>query len=218
MLVHLLYLDTSASPSRVLLFREGGEVLQRLHAEQKDHGALIHTHITELLSEAELGFKDLSAVCVLNGPGSYTGLRISLSVAKGLCFALNLPLILLNKLEVLFYHSDPQQRAEQNAVLLHARTGECFSAIYAQDGGELQAPGLSTTAEMQTLHPANPLRIISMHNAKPEGLLVDDVLDWDAGILEDICRRAWDARAFADVFLSEPYYLKNVHVNKINKL
>lgn len=216
--VHLLYLDTSASPSRVLLFREGGEVLQRQHAEQKDHGALIHAHITELLTEAGLNFTDLSAVCVLNGPGSYTGLRISLSVAKGLCFALNLPLILLNKLEVLFHHSDPGQRAGQNAVLLHARSGECFSAIYGKDGVALQAPGLSTIADVQALQQANPLRIISMHNALPEGIPADECPEWDPGILEGICRNAWNSREFADLFLSEPYYLKNVHVNKINKL
>lgn len=216
--VHLLYLDTSASPSRVLLFREGGEFIQRLHPEQKGHGTLIHTHIAELLSEAELGYNDLAAVCVLNGPGSYTGLRISLSVAKGLCFALNLPLILLNKLEVLFHHCNPELRGGQNAVLLHARTGECFSAIYGKEGEELKPPGLSTIVDLAGLQSANALRIISMDNAIPEGIAVHECPAWDPAVLEGICRRAWNAREFADLFLSEPFYLKNVHINKINKL
>jgi len=214
----ILYLDTSDRESLVMLARQGEAPVCRRNEVQKDHGQLINRHIAEVMDAAKLSWSHLEAVCVLNGPGSYTGLRISLGTAKGICYAQDLPLVLLNKLQLIFHHSRPDQRAAQNGVLLKARTEEYFFASYQADGEELVAPGLSTSSQLQALCEAQTLKLFSIDREIGSELGAIEFLDLQADILADYCFKACEARQYADLFLSEPFYLKNVYVNKINNL
>ena len=100
--------------------------------QQKDHAAFLHIAIQNLLHKAGLPVTRLEAVAVTAGPGSYTGLRIGMSAAKGLCYALNIPMITLNTLEVMAQSCIIQLREKEALYcpLIDARRMEVFTAVY----------------------------------------------------------------------------------------
>ena len=98
----LLSFDTATSHLAVVLSNNAVPIASRIDASPAlSHAERLNVFIAEVLEETGRGMKDLSAVAVGTGPGSYTGLRIGLSAAKGLCFALGIPLIGMGTLEVL---------------------------------------------------------------------------------------------------------------------
>jgi len=92
-----------------------------------------------VLAEVGLNTKDLDAIGVTTGPGSYTGLRVGLSAAKGMCFALNIPLIGLNTLEVMG-HAVKNEAADFYCPLIDARRMEVFTAVYNKNMEEVVGP------------------------------------------------------------------------------
>jgi tRNA threonylcarbamoyladenosine biosynthesis protein TsaB len=89
----ILNLETATQICSVCLAKDG-KLLDIRELDQKNmHAEVINTFIIELIASADVGFKDIDAVAVSMGPGSYTGLRIGVSTAKGLCYALDKPLI-----------------------------------------------------------------------------------------------------------------------------
>jgi tRNA threonylcarbamoyladenosine biosynthesis protein TsaB len=88
----------------------------------------LHVFIEEIIQESGITFNDLSAIAVSQGPGSYTGLRIGVSAAKGLCYALNIPLIAIDTLQVLA----SQARVSEGLIapMIDARRMEVYSAIF----------------------------------------------------------------------------------------
>lgn len=93
------------------------------HAEQ------LHLFIADVLQQASCSFADLDAVAVSKGPGSYTGLRIGVSAAKGLCYALNIPLVSIATLESMAHQLAPK-KDEVVIPVLDARRMEVYSAVY----------------------------------------------------------------------------------------
>ena len=75
--------------------------LKELYSEQFSHSERLHEFIQEVLKEAQMEMSSLDAVAVSKGPGSYTGLRIGVAAAKGICFAMDLPMIAVNSLQIL---------------------------------------------------------------------------------------------------------------------
>lgn len=140
----VLAFDTATRHCAVVLLDEGRVLASRMdHAERFSHAEKLNVFIEELLDEAGLEPTALQAVAVGIGPGSYTGLRIGLSAAKGLCFALDIQLIGLSTLAVLV----AQLRAQTddlpaNAVLnpmIDARRMEVFTARCGADGAGMEA-------------------------------------------------------------------------------
>src|SRR5437763_1918042 len=89
----ILNIETSATVCSVCLSRDGVVMDYRASKEPHSHARLLTVMIDELLSSLKISFQQLDAIAISAGPGSYTGLRIGFSVAKGLCYALNKPLI-----------------------------------------------------------------------------------------------------------------------------
>jgi tRNA threonylcarbamoyladenosine biosynthesis protein TsaB len=128
----ILNIDTATETAHIS-FAKDGQVLQSLNNTlQKDHAAFVQTAIQQLLSTAAFTLKDINAVAVTSGPGSYTGLRVGMASAKGFCYALNKPLILINMLEILA--TSAQQKNNHSDLLfcpmIDARRMEVFTAIY----------------------------------------------------------------------------------------
>ena len=84
----ILNIDTATEIAGISLSEEGRELLGLQNDEQKDHAAWLHVAIERMMREAGYTMQDLNAVAVTAGPGSYTGLRVGLATAKGLCYAL----------------------------------------------------------------------------------------------------------------------------------
>ena len=126
---YILNIETSTKNCSASIAKDGALiVLKELNSGSFSHAEKLHVFIEELLEEAGLKITDLNAIAVGKGPGSYTGLRIGVSAAKGLCYALNIPLISVATLKVLAKRT----RISQGVIvaMLDARRMEVFSAVY----------------------------------------------------------------------------------------
>jgi len=128
-LAYLLNIETATKNCSVSLAKDGKTVaLKELNDGGYSHAEKLHEFIKVVLAEANIELTDLNAIAVSKGPGSYTGLRIGVSAAKGLCFALNIPLISINTLQSL-----SQSVSITNGYiipLLDARRMEVYSAVF----------------------------------------------------------------------------------------
>mgnify|MGYP001817478491 CR=1 FL=1 len=125
----ILNIETATTNCSVSISRNGECIgLKEDYDKKYSHAERLHVYIDDVLKEANLSTKDLDAIAVSKGPGSYTGLRIGVSAAKGLCFALDIPLISVSTLESLAH----QVNAESGVIvsMLDARRMEVYSAVY----------------------------------------------------------------------------------------
>jgi len=129
----ILNIDTATETARVS-FAKDGKVLQSLSNElQKDHAAFLQRAIQQLTQSAALTLSDIDAVAVTAGPGSYTGIRVGMASAKGLCYALNKPLITINTLQFLTAAAKQQFGSGEEILfcpMIDARRMEVFTALY----------------------------------------------------------------------------------------
>lgn len=143
----LLHINTATEEAAVFLAEDGHLLDAAFNAKQMDHASWVHTAIEKVLSQNCKTVKELSAIAVTEGPGSYTGLRVGMATAKGLCFALNLPLITLNTLEVMaasvlsqYSRNDQKETAMYYCPMIDARRMEVFMALYNENLEEIWAP------------------------------------------------------------------------------
>ena len=136
----ILCLETSTDVCSVALFSDGRLVAFRETQEKNAHSARLTVMIEEVMQEAGLSYTSLSAVAVSMGPGSYTGLRIGAGVAKGLCYALNIPLIAVSSLESIALEIAGRIQAMQweksplIVPMIDARRMEVYRAIFDARG------------------------------------------------------------------------------------
>lgn len=179
------------------------------------HAERLHPFIAEILEEAELKPGDLNAIAVSKGPGSYTGLRIGVSAAKGLCFALDKPLIAIPSLEILAH----QITADEGVIipLLDARRMEVFSAIY-KSSFKLKRKTKAEIIEESSFESylnVGPVYFIGNGVSKtketihhPNAIFTEDKLP-SAREMSAIAFKKFRNKKFEDVAYFEPYYLKD---------
>lgn len=127
----LLSLETATTVCSVAIHKDGVLLSLRELDSDKSHSQVLLQFIEELLEEHKLSKKDLNGLVISEGPGSYTGLRIGLSTAKGLCFALDIPLIAVNTIDALGYQVSKNLRENELACpMIDARRMEVYTAIY----------------------------------------------------------------------------------------
>ena len=135
----ILNIDTALETAHVALVQDGRIIAEAQRNEQKDHAAWLHPAINGLLQSTDINIHQLDAVAVSIGPGSYTGLRVGLSSAKGFCYAMDLPLITVGTLEIIA--ASVQDKATNLICpLIDARRMEVFTAVYDKNMTELVAP------------------------------------------------------------------------------
>jgi tRNA threonylcarbamoyladenosine biosynthesis protein TsaB len=138
----LLLIDTSQEIGTTALCN-GAEVLfSEENKIAKEHASWLHQAIGRILSEAGITVRDLEAVAVVSGPGSYTGLRVGMAAAKGFCYALKIPLITQNTLRVMA-ESMISHAGEKQALIcpvIDARRDEVFTAMYQLNTANRQPP------------------------------------------------------------------------------
>jgi len=133
----ILNIDTASERAHVSLAKDGLILHTLSNESQKEHAAFLQAAIQQLTISAHIHLKDIDAVAVIAGPGSYTGLRVGMASAKGLCYALRKPFITMNTLEVLTV-SALQLFPTGNEDLFYcpmidARRMEVFTAVYKHD-------------------------------------------------------------------------------------
>ena len=133
----ILHIETSTKACSVAI-AEGGHLLAsdfRLF-EHYAHAETVNPMIQSVMKEAKRNFKDLEAIAVSSGPGSYTGLRIGINSAKGFCYGLEIPLIAISSLEIMAVAGKNYEGKHENAVLvpmMDARRMEVYSATFDKD-------------------------------------------------------------------------------------
>ncbi len=213
---YILHIDTSGISGTALLAAGGQIIAVRRSMEEREHAGTINGMIGEVLDEAGIVLDEVGAIAVCSGPGSYTGLRIGMATAKGLCYALDKPLITHNKLELLA----DNKKGSTLLVLLPARAGEYFMALYDGDGNAIIEPQHSYRADvMQVLKNDKKIAIA--------GIAEDDLIaelnenheylkkmDIDEKLWAAAAMMQYNKRVFQNVESAEPMYLKQVFIHK----
>lgn len=125
----ILNIETATKNCSVSIAKNGETILCKEIAEEGySHAEKLHDFIEEIIAEAKISVQDLAAIAVSQGPGSYTGLRIGVSAAKGLCFALNIPLIAVDTLQTLASQANVSEG--KIIPMLDARRMEVYSEVF----------------------------------------------------------------------------------------
>lgn len=170
----------------------------------------------EMLQESNVSWPVLSAVAVMNGPGSYTGLRIGLASAKGFCFARNTPLVLINQFDLMNYCN--HSRAGKRAYFLKARENEYFYTAYASAAEICTEVIVIDTASLHAESGSADTPLFTSDKSLTDlSSDIEHIKILDTDIQRFVLGRFAEGR-FADLMSCEPFYLKNVYINKINKL
>ncbi len=127
----ILIIESSTAVCSVSIV-DRDEVLVNLESEDFSHASLLAVKIRDCLNQLEIKAKDLSAVAISAGPGSYTGLRVGTATAKGICFASKIPLIALDTLKGLSYAPVKLDQSKNNYIfsLIDARRDEVYAAVF----------------------------------------------------------------------------------------
>lgn len=128
----LLLLETATEICSVAISRDRQIIAHKETSEQYKHSAELTTLIEQCLAEAAIDLNDLNAIALSSGPGSYTALRVGSSTAKGLCYALNIPLIAIDTLQSLAYATSNSVE-DENALycpMIDARRMEVYTALF----------------------------------------------------------------------------------------
>lgn len=215
-LPNILCLETSSTNCSVAIATEKGILaLKEDKSDNYSHAEKLHVFIDEILKENQLQVSDLDAIAISKGPGSYTGLRIGVSAAKGLCFSLNIPLISISTLRSL-----ARQVEEKDTLiipLLDARRMEVYSAVFNEKFEQIRetrAEILETGLYNEYLEKSKVVFIGSgVEKFKticehPNAVFVPDSLP----SAREMCIPAIEKHKVSDtedVAYFEPYYLKN---------
>ncbi len=212
----VLNIETATTNCSVSLSKDGETlVLKEDNSSGYSHAETLHVFIDEVFKIAKMKPSEIDAVAVSKGPGSYTGLRIGVSSAKGLCFALNKPLIAVDTLESLAH----QIQIEEGFIvpMLDARRMEVYSAIYNSKlelHRKIEAEIL-TEESYKTLLETGKVYFVGNGVEKtksliqhPNAVFIEDKLPSanEMALLSEVKHKKSDTE---DVAYFEPYYLKD---------
>ncbi len=218
----ILNIETSTTNCSVSIGIHGEiKMLKELNEASYSHSENLHVFIKEVLKDASLSFDTIDAIAVSKGPGSYTGLRIGVSAAKGLCFSLDKPLISISTLESLAY----QLKIEEGFLLplLDARRMEVYSAIFNEkyeQVRETKAEIINENSFLEFLKKNNVYfigsgaekckNIIKHSNA----IYTDEIYIPSAKEMIQLAEEKFKISDFENVAYFEPYYLKDFVTTK----
>lgn len=223
----ILNIDTATEHASVCLSLDGKVLLEEVSLEQKNHASFLQPAIKKILQDACININQLDAVAVTHGPGSYTGLRVGLSSAKGICYAINKPLITLNTLEVMVESvvTNAQSIIPTNNLrpvlycpLIDARRMEVFTAIYNQAKQAIIEPtAMILDEESFRTELSNNLIIFSGSGSfklknilKNKHAIFTDIA-YSAVNMPLLTEKLFASKSFANIAYSEPFYGKEFY-------
>ena len=224
----IINIETATTVCSVALSRDGLLLSLREVNEGFTHSEKLTVFIEQMMKEAGIPFSMLDAVAVSSGPGSYTGLRIGVSTAKGLCFALDKPLIAIPTLKSLALKSrqstvDSRRSDFCYCSMLDARRMEVYCAVYDENLAELEPVSAKVMDENSFSELLKEKRVyffgdgaakckplLSHH---PNAVFMDDLFTSAAAMIE-LAEEKFLRRDFENVALFEPFYLKEFVAGK----
>lgn len=215
-MAYILNIETSTTNCSVSLSKDGETlVLKEDYNDNYSHDERLHEYINHVLNAANLHSSQLDAIAISKGPGSYTGLRIGVSAAKGLCFALDKPLIAISTLESLAH----QIIVEKGLIvpMLDARRMEVYSSVFNSELAQIretQAQVLEETSFNEYLEKDNVYFIGNgVEKTKnlithPKAIFIENKLP-SAKEMGALANKKFLKKDFENVAYFEPYYLKD---------
>ncbi|MER3316989.1 MAG: tRNA (adenosine(37)-N6)-threonylcarbamoyltransferase complex dimerization subunit type 1 TsaB [Allomuricauda sp.] len=213
----ILHLETATTNCSVSISKDSEMiVLKENNAASYSHSEQLHVFIKEALKEASLSFSDLDAVAISKGPGSYTGLRIGVSAAKGICFSLDIPLISIPTLQSMANQVDLKP-GELVIPVLDARRMEVYSCVYDYNYQEIRETRAEVINEESFVEyfGENKVHVVGSGAEKCRGVLQHPNFIFDESAVpsaKDMVSMAFEkyqSKQFEDVAYFEPYYLKD---------
>jgi len=216
---YILNIETATKNCSVSLARNGETILYKEIAEQGySHAEKLHVFIEEILKESQIDIKLLKAVAVSKGPGSYTGLRIGVSTAKGLCYALGIPLIAVDTLAVL-----AQSVSQKNGLIvpmIDARRMEVYSAVFDHNHQKIKDVQAEILTENSYSEVTDTIYIVGDCQekcqtvlTKPNFVFLSEKVFPSAQEMSVLSYAKFEQNLFEDVAYFEPFYLKDFMLN-----
>ena len=211
----ILNIETATKSCSVALAKDGRllDCIEEV-SEKYSHAEQLTVFIQDILAKHQFSTKDLDAVAISSGPGSYTGLRIGLSTAKGLCYALDIPLISVSTLEAMAELKKTDFTEYNLCPMIDARRMEVYCAMFSNGGQtEVQAKVIdedSFTAEFEK----GPVLFFGDGANKCQEILTHPNAHFILGLypsakgMVELAQQKFTKKAFEDVAYYEPFYLK----------
>lgn len=222
--MRILLIETATQVCSVALAEDGNVVVHRESDSPNAHSSHLAVFVDEIMKERGMVPADLDAVCVSSGPGSYTGLRIGVSSAKGLCYALEKPLLSVPTLEsmaALYYRQHPDYQS-MVCPMIDARRMECYTMMVGR-GGVLRetAADVITEGIYDEWLDRGEVTFIGDGAAKTRPILgshpnarFDKAFTLSAEGMADTAERKLAAGKVEDIAYFEPFYLKDFVAKK----
>jgi tRNA threonylcarbamoyladenosine biosynthesis protein TsaB len=231
----ILNIETSTPVCSVSLAENNNILALRESSEEKSHAGNLPVFIEEVLTEQQKSLRDLDAVAVGKGPGSYTGLRIGVAIAKGITYGANIPLIAISSFETMVAYALQKMAKNQNipnpgrdaflCPMIDARRMEVYMAFFDCTGNRVQADSAviidsNTFAAVSREH---PVILFGTGAMKCRGIVNHENVHWIEGIYPSAGAMALKSYAkfseqlFEDIAYFEPYYLKDFVTTKSRK-
>ncbi len=217
---YILNIETATKNCSVSLAKNGTTVLWKEIAEQGySHAEKLHVFIEEILKESGINFQEIKAIAVSKGPGSYTGLRIGVSSAKGLCYALGIPLISIDTLQVL-----TKQVVIENGLIvpmIDARRMEVYSAVFDANHTKIMEVQAEVLSEDSYAEITENIYFIGDCQEKCQTVLtkanftfLSNIVFPSAKDMSALSFAKFTQNDFEDVAYFEPFYLKDFMLPK----
>jgi len=224
----ILHIETSTNICSVAISQKGKCLFSTFNADGMNHAALLSVFIAEGLDILKNSGKKLDAVAVSSGPGSYTGLRIGVSTAKGLCYGLDIPLIAVSTLEILTVEALMNVKDIENALfcpMIDARRMEVYNAFY---NGKLEIireikAEIITSDIYDEILAVQPVYFFGNGSEKCKEFISHanarfiDNLNPLAENMINLAEKAFNEKSFVDTAYFEPFYLKEFQTTTAKK-
>ena len=218
----ILLIETSTKSCSVSLSSENKIIACKEEVnEQYSHAEKLTVFITELFKTQDFTIKDLDAVAVSKGPGSYTGLRISVSTAKGFCYALDIPLISVSTLRAMAFGMAQKEKSDLYCPMIDARRMEVYNAFYNSTNKEIrgiqadiiEACSYQKELDKKVLFFGDGAEKCKQMIQHPNARFIDGIFPSSKDMLE-IANEKFAEKDFEDVVYFEPFYLKDFVAGK----
>ena len=213
---YILNIHTATETAIINLTKDEEVLGTFINYDTRQHAALLHTAIRELLQTNNVDIKKLNAVGVSSGPGSYTGIRVGLATAKGLCYALDIPLITINSLELMALSATKFVK-DDNALycpMIDARRMEVFAAVYNYALQELIPPSAMILDEKSFADILNLNKVYFSGSGNNKFKSVNAFFINDRISTESLTAISWkkfQRNDFENIPYAQPLYLKDFY-------
>ena len=215
----ILNIETSTQICSVALAKGNTVMAKRLIDIPNAHSSKLSLLIEEIMNEAEISYSELSAIAVSKGPGSYTGLRIGVSTAKGFAYALDIPLISVETLRILERGTSNKYTNCCTVAMIDARRMEVYAVIYDETGGVIKDISADIiekgiydkflTEDREFVFVGDGAEKTMEFFEEKSNIILDKEIVLDAELMIGIAYDKFLKEDFEDVAYFEPYYLKN---------